>query len=224
LPKQFDEAKKLHALLQNPPPGTDRFQLRSAHEQLKTIAEALKQSSETLIGICAVMVAFSGILGLAFTGWVYKATTNLLLLGVRNLVYSPLISALGMFLIPLFVAVPILNEIVKGSDPERLSRYGHRDQGVSLLVVAWWLAMVAAIGASFYLLTQMPTDQQIAAGQQLPKLPLLLSSGICALSYILGIWLVGSVNSNQLVRLEIAQSPSARPAVAVTAEFESKNG
>src|SRR5689334_2008200 len=47
LPGKFDEAKKLKALLENPPPGTDRFDLQVAHEKLKATAANLQQTSES---------------------------------------------------------------------------------------------------------------------------------------------------------------------------------
>lgn len=217
---QLQQVKKDQALLESPPAGTDQFQLRLAHDRLKSGALALQQTGDLLMASVAAMLGFSGILGLAFTGWTYKATTNLLALGVAKLVYSPLISALGMFLVPLLTGVPILNEIAKGSDPARLTPYGHREQGVSLLVVAWWLAMVLGNGGSYFLLWKMlPKDLQIASAQPPPQFLLIMVSVTCIISYLLGIWLVGSIYNNQLARLEVAQNPPARPAVAVTPEF-----
>ena len=98
------------------------------------------------------MILFPSVLGLAFSGWTYKATANLTLLGVPKLVYSPFIASAGMFLLPLLVGAPILNELAKGSDPQRLTPYGHRDQGgFSLLVIAWWLATVLSRPGDLFL-------------------------------------------------------------------------
>ncbi len=224
LPKKITQAKKLQGLLESPTPGINQRELRNAHDQLKAAAAEIKQASETLLISGSAMILFSGVLGLALTGWTYQATSNLLALGVPKLVYSPLIAALGMFLVPLFTAPFILNEVAKGSDPNRLTPYGHRDTGVSLLVIVWWLSMLVGIGATFLAFMQMPTEQQMAAGKPMPTLPLSVAAVLNALSHALGIWLVGWINVKQQTRLEIAQHRPARPAVVVMPEFENLNG
>jgi hypothetical protein len=168
-----------------------------------------------------VVQLISGVLLIAFAGWVYKASCNLRVLQAEGATGSPGLAALGVFLpvVNLIVSLPILNAIAKGSDPDRWSPYGTNQRGMSLLVLSWWmLNLLSIVGAAYVLLAVIPH-----AKTRPEVLSMLGIQGtlmfFCALPLAVAWWMFGTIHSNQEKRLWLVENPPERPQVKVTPEF-----
>lgn len=188
--------------------GVQQDQLR-----LKRSVEAF----QSLLTINAVLayptLLLSGVLGLAFLGWVYSASINLPALGFFEQRFRPVVAVL-LLLIPLvnsIVSLFILSEIATGSDPERLTRYGHRSGGMSVLAVVWWIFAAAstAFTAVFFAVIFDRNGTPEALLHNLFWQSILSLSGV--LPMIAGWYLVGTVFENQEKRRVLASGMSRKP-------------
>jgi hypothetical protein len=211
---EFDQ---LDAFLEAPPAGTTQAELRRSTEQAKIAAAQLFSSNDMLVKCSVGTLGAVLVLGIAFSSWVYKATGNLPALKVEPLKYAPWIAGLGMWLIPVVVGIPLLNQLVKGSDPNSLTPYGHRSEGFSPLVLAWWLATLVSVVLGWLFTSFYKAD---FPSNLPPRLTTYALAGLLYLPHLMGMWLVGSVFFMQRARLEIAENPIAVPAVKAIPEYQ----
>ena len=173
-----------------------------------------------------VVKGISLVLVVALIGWVYKASCNLPALQAEGATRSPALAALGMLIpvVNLFVALPILNRLALGSDPERWSPYGSKAQGMSMLVVSWWgLNLLSIAGAVYLLIAVIPHAQSREDVYQM----LGVQGGLMlfgSLPVILAWWMFGMIHSNQEKRALLVQNAPARPQVAVVPDYLAAEG
>jgi hypothetical protein len=174
----------------------------------KTPAQVLAETDElvfpTVLSCCSSLFYFSILIGTAVTFclWLYQAESNLQLLSVSGLHYSPA-WAIGWFFIPganFVLPVMVMQELYKASDPTIPPQkpLEWRNASPNLLIFAWWASLVIGqFGILISIAVSLPGNAT-SRGQHLGSAFLSIIASVFTIAAAgLILWLVRQIQERQ---------------------------